>query len=197
MQFIFILGSFSNSSFLQQISFKQEIALMEFFSDSDLIAKLVGFCQEPMCLIMTYYRAGSLDKWCLNFHGFVNQSRRAKVAINSDIGRGIFILHERLVAHCDLKPQNVLVDYRKDRPRFLLTDFGISKILTDQYLASEAFQIRNLRGLTVTYASPEAFSSFKAKRHSRYEKESDLYSFACIIYFILTLNEPWRNISIP
>jgi hypothetical protein len=40
---------------------------------------------------------------------------------------------------------------------FLLkTDFGISKILTDEYLASQAFQIRNMRGLTISLAAPDA-----------------------------------------
>jgi serine/threonine protein kinase len=41
------------------------------------------------------------------------------------------ILHSRQVAHCDLKPEKILVEKVHSRLRFLLTDFGISKILTE------------------------------------------------------------------
>jgi serine/threonine protein kinase len=80
-----------------------------------------------------------------------------------DIANGILALHSRHVAHCDLKPQNILVEQEKTRPWFLLTDFGISKILTDEYLASEAFQIRTIRGLTVAYAAPDVMKRFRQK----------------------------------
>jgi serine/threonine protein kinase len=144
---------------------------------------------------MKYYPLGSLENWTENNISYVKESRKAKLAICGDIARGIFVLHSRQVAHCDLKPQNVLVEQVKKRPRFLLTDFGISKILTEEYLASEAFEIRNIRGLTISYAAPDIMKRFRQKLpgSSKEEKAGDIFSFGVILFFLLTVAEPWHN----
>jgi hypothetical protein len=185
---------FAKMTHLSMLSFQQEISLMEFFSDSSYVAKLIGFCKEPVCLIMKYYPLGSLDSWYDKHREVLGQSNKVKMAVCGDIGRGILTLHERHVSHCDLKPQNVLVDKDELRPRFVLTDFGISKILTEEYLASEAFQIRNLRGLTVSYAAPDAINRFRKKQAGTpvQEKLGDIYSLGCVIYFVLTQKVLWE-----
>jgi serine/threonine protein kinase len=181
-------------STLETLAFNQEVSLMEFFADSPFIAKLVGFSKEPVCLIMKLYPFGSLDTWAEKNPEVINGRNSIKIAICKDVADGIAVMHSRQVAHCDLKPQNILVEVQKDRPHFLLTDFGISKILTDEYLASAAFQIRNLRGLTVSYAAPDALQRFRQKAPCRaiQEKAGDLYSYACVIYFVLSLVSPWE-----
>jgi serine/threonine protein kinase len=174
------------------LAFNQEISLMEFFADSPYVAKLIGYCQEPVCLIMKYYSCGSLDNWTEK-NSETARKYKFKVKICKDLASGIEVLHNRQVAHCDLKPQNVLVEDQPGQLRFLLIDFGISKILTDEYLASEAFQIRNLRGLTVPYAAPDALLRFRSKTawSPNEEKAGDVYSFACIVFFLLTHLSPW------
>jgi proprotein convertase subtilisin/kexin type 5 len=146
---------------LNTLSFQQEISLMEFFSDSEFIAKLIGVCRQPVCLLMKYYPLGSLENWMEKDKSLVSRSKGTKLNIGCDIACGVLVLHSRQVAHCDLKPQNILVEEKETRPRFLLTDFGISKILTSEYLASEAFQMKNLRGLTLPYAAPDVIECFK------------------------------------
>jgi serine/threonine protein kinase len=162
---------------------------MEFFRDSQYISQLVGFCKDQLSLIMKYYPEGSVDEWLLK------QKWNIKIRVNCllHIARGIALLHERQVAHCDLKPQNVLVEARME-VCFVLTDFGISKILTSEYLASQAFQIRNLRGLTVPYAAPDLIQRFRRKGvigTPIEEKAGDVYAFGCIVYFILNNTGPW------
>jgi serine/threonine protein kinase len=176
---------------LHALSFQQEISLMEFFSDSEHVAKLIGFCKEPVCLLMKYYPLGSLEKWTGFNNTYIKKSRKVKLVICWDIARGILVLHSRQVAHCDMKPQNILVE--QEGPRFLLTDFGISKILTEEYLASEAFEIRNIRGLTVAFAAPDVMKRFSHKTTGtpNEEKAGDIYSFGVILFFILTLVKPW------
>jgi serine/threonine protein kinase len=180
---------------LKMLSFQQEISLMEFFADSVYVAKLIGFCTEPVCLVMKYYPLGSLDKWCISNRQLVQRSSVVKLAIIGNVAQGISALNARQVAHCDVKSQNILVEQvMKNRFRFLLTDFGISKILTDDYLASEAFQIRNLRGLTVAYAAPEALNRFRQKSvisKPAEEKSADIFSFGVLIYYVFTQCEPW------
>jgi serine/threonine protein kinase len=163
---------------------------MEFFADSPLVAKLIGFCKEPVCLVMKYYHHGSLDAWYMS----VQPSKAVKLAILKDVSKAIAILHERQVAHCDLKPQNILVDEVEQKLCFLLTDFGISKILTAEYLASEAFYIRNLRGLTVSYAAPDVLQRFRDKKKvtkEEAEKSGDVYSLGVVKFFVLTRTLPW------
>jgi serine/threonine protein kinase len=176
------------------MSFNQEVSLMEFFSDSKFVAKLIGYCKEPLCLIMKYYPAGSLDRWVADNKNLVTKPS-VKVAIANDISKGLYELHGRLVAHSDLKPQNVLVEESHEGPNFVLTDFGISKILTNEYLASEAFQIRNLRGLTVSYAAPDSLKRFNDQRFGTpiEEKAADIYALGIIVSFLLLMGEPWGD----
>jgi serine/threonine protein kinase len=163
---------------------------MEFFADSPFIARLIGYCKEPLCLVVKYYPSGSLDSYILK-HTTTNN--RLKTYCCKQIAQGLSLMHGRQVAHCDVKPQNILVD-NEPRLTFVVTDFGISKILTVEYMASEAFQIRNLRGLTVPYASPDAMKRFRMKvaGNAAEEKAGDVYSFGCVVYFMLTRQSPWQ-----
>jgi serine/threonine protein kinase len=187
-----IKGTVFEMGRLKMLSFQQEISLMEFFADSEYVAKLIGYCTQPVCLLMKYYELGSLDSWSQknqrNFSSLILKLKTAK-----EIAQGIRVLHEKQVSHCDLKPQNILVHEVDTKLRFLLTDFGISKILTEEYLASEAFAIRNVRGLTVSYAAPDVFMRFHRKilGSPLLEKAGDIYSFGIIIFFVLSQCEPW------
>jgi serine/threonine protein kinase len=143
---------------------------------------------------MKYYPLGSLDSWVEKNEADIKENEKIKMDVSSDVSRGVVVLHERQVAHCDLKPQNILVEQGEHRVHFLLTDFGISKILTDEYLASEAFQIRNVRGLTVAYAAPDVMERFRKKQTGTpiEEKAGDVYSFAVFLYYVLALKSPWN-----
>jgi serine/threonine protein kinase len=183
---------------LSMLSFHQEISLMEFLADCPLVSKLVGYCQDPVCVLMKYYHLGSLDNWVVKNYDIVRRNRRIKCSIISDISQAISFMHQRQIAHCDIKPQNVLVDALPDKNRFCLTDFGISKILTQEYLASEAFQIRNVRGLTVSYSAPDVLLRFRQKKaviDAAAEKSGDVYSLGMIMLFTLTQKEPWTSLE--
>jgi hypothetical protein len=47
-----------------------------------------------------------------------------------------------------------------------LTDFGIAQILSEKIIATKAFNVINLRGLSVSYAAPEALNNFRSKNTS-------------------------------
>jgi hypothetical protein len=175
---------------LKQMSFFQEISIMEFMTDCPLTARLIGYCTNPPCLVMKYYPFGSLYEWYDVQN--VSEQKRVTVAVCSDLGRVLLLLNQRDIAHCDIKPQNILVE-KLERFRFLLTDFGISKILTKEYLASEILQIRNIRGLTIAYAAPDAMQRFRKRQAGTpiEEKAGDVYSFGILISFLLLKGNPW------
>jgi serine/threonine protein kinase len=192
-----LLASINSFSLSQQLAFNQEVSLMEFYAESPFVAKLIGYCKEPLCLIMKYYFLGSLYIWVGENDFKMLNHVRLMLTVCSDIAMGVSLLHNRQIAHCDLKPQNILVDNGKDRIHFVLTDFGISKILTEEYLASEAFQIKNLRGLTISYAAPDSLLRCKQKINGSYieEKAGDVYSFGGLIFFLLMGHHPWATSS--
>jgi serine/threonine protein kinase len=69
--------------------------------------------------------------------------------VASGVGGALAFAHDRGIVHCDVKPQNVLLD-RAQKP--YLTDFGISRARPDP-LGAEA---PDLCGHTPYYASPRA-----------------------------------------
>jgi serine/threonine protein kinase len=101
-------------------------------------------------------------------------------------------MHSHYLAHCDLKSQNVLIEVFQGIPSCFLTDFGITQILPEQIVAARAFNIINLRGLSVYFAATEAFAAFREKMYIGIDfKKFDIYSFACVTYQILARKFPW------
>jgi hypothetical protein len=57
------LDNMTSMSQTRKMAFVQEVSLMEFFDDSDFVAKLVGYCTKPVCIVMKSYPLGSLHNW--------------------------------------------------------------------------------------------------------------------------------------
>jgi serine/threonine-protein kinase len=130
-----------------------------------------------------------------DFIKHLNRRKRLRTFLIKDIACGLFELHSRNLAHCDIKPQNVLIDRINGRPTAVLTDFGITHILTEELLQVKAFEIANLRGLSVGYAAPETFTRYrlKSKASAAIVKAGDIYSFSCVVYFLVRRRSPWNS----
>lgn len=103
-------------------------------------------------------------------------------AVASGIGGALAFAHERGVVHCDVKPQNVLVD-RAGKP--YLTDFGLSRARRDPLGATSP----DLLGLTPYYASPEQNQGKPA------DSRSDVYSLGIVLYEMCAGVSPWVHLS--
>jgi hypothetical protein len=175
--------------------FEQELSIMALLRNGEHIAKIVGFSRgQYHSILMKYYPIGSLDR-------FLRQkptqlSKHVAVIFALDIASGIWEMHKRDLAHCDIKPANILIE--TDNEGFatcVLTDFGITQVLSLS-LAINGFNVANVRGLSYGYCAPEAHRRQKSNSpigdRPYVFKAGDVYSFGSVIYEILNRKEPWQ-----
>ena len=142
------------------------------------IARILDGGQTPDGLpyyVMEYVEGLPLDKFCdqrkLDLEG--------RVRIFVQICDAVHYLHEHLVIHRDLKPNNILVTAEGI---VKLLDFGIAK---QQIPAADAgLTAVQGRMMTPGYASPEQFSGAPVT------KASDIYTLGVILYLLLTGSLP-------
>jgi serine/threonine-protein kinase len=102
--------------------------------------------------------------------------------ICADVSAAIDYAHRRLVVHRDIKPENVLLH---DGQAFVL-DFGIALALD-----TIAHPRRTVPGSvpgTPAYMSPE-----QARGETRIDGWSDVYSFACVVYEMISGSPPFTG----
>jgi serine/threonine protein kinase len=90
--------------------------------------------------------------------------------------------HEKGVVHRDLKPSNILVT--ADGARVKVVDFGISKMVGEKRGWADITATDELIG-SPFYMSPEQCSG------EELDARSDIYSFGCVLYEMLSGNPPF------
>jgi hypothetical protein len=170
-----------------QEAFYQEVGIMIMLSPFPNFCRIIGYTENPVSMILQYYPDGSLQGW-IQSNKF---GRDVMVKVSKEISSALRIMHSYYLAHCDIKTQNILIEVIDGVPACYLTDFGITQVLSDKILASRAFNVINLRGLSVFYAAPEAFKCFRTKAYTGVDfKKFDVYSLACIVLELLTRKTP-------
>ncbi|KAI3656002.1 hypothetical protein MP638_005179 [Amoeboaphelidium occidentale] len=173
---------------ISEEAFYQEVGIMILLSPFPNFCQIIGYTENPLSMILKHYSDGSL-------HGWLVKSKYGSiiiVKILKETASALNVMHSHYLAHCDLKPQNVLVEEENGIPTCFITDFGITQVLSESIIAAKSFNIINLRGLSVHYASPEAFTSFRTKKYSSINfKMFDVFSFGCLAYEVQTTKTPW------
>ncbi|XAR53273.1 Non-specific serine/threonine protein kinase [Bertholletia excelsa] len=138
------------------------------------LVRLIGYCIDGpnRLLVYEYMSNGSLADALFTSERKLSWDERVGIAL--DIAKGIHYLHEECetqIIHCDIKPQNILMDeYGNTR----ISDFGLAKLLKpDQTKTSTG--IRGTRG----YIAPEWY------RKSPVTVKADIYSFGVVLLEII------------
>ncbi len=97
------------------------------------------------------------------------------------VARAVHEAHCAGILHRDLKPQNILIDSRTDRP--LVADFGLAKL---QESDEQLTQTGDIMG-SPPYMSPE-----QAQDSSTVTALSDVYALGATLYHLLTWRPPFR-----
>ncbi len=131
----------------------------------------VGWNAEPPYFVMEYFENGSLG-------GYMAQGRLSiddSVRIVGEICNALIDAHGAGVLHCDLKPDNVLLD---GQMHSRLCDFGQARMSHEQSPALG----------TLYYMAPEQ-ANLDALPDARW----DVYAVGAILYHLLTGNPPHRT----
>ncbi|XP_077213597.1 G-type lectin S-receptor-like serine/threonine-protein kinase LECRK4 [Tasmannia lanceolata] len=138
------------------------------------LIKLLGFCNEGSHRLLVYelMKNGSLSSFLFRKVEKPSWGHRAEIVLG--IARGLLYLHEECetqIIHCDIKPQNVLLD---DYYTAKITDFGLAKLLRkDQSRTST-----KVRG-TMGYMAPEWLKNVPVTA------KVDVYSFGIMLLEII------------
>nr|XP_020492358.1 receptor-interacting serine/threonine-protein kinase 1 [Labrus bergylta] len=156
------------------------------------VVKLLGVIMEDRdcSLVMELIPRGNL----LVMLEMVTVPISIKGRIILEILEAMVYLTERHVVHKDIKPENILVD--KDF-HIKIADLGLSTCQTWSKLTKEESRRKSRMGLsagergagTLSYMAPEHLESI----HTPSTEKSDVYSFAIVVWVVLTGDEPYAN----
>ncbi|XP_039155210.1 G-type lectin S-receptor-like serine/threonine-protein kinase LECRK3 [Eucalyptus grandis] len=138
------------------------------------LVKLLGYCVDGQhrLLVYEYMSNGSLAD--LLFAPERRPRGDEKMGIARNIARGLLYLHEECetqIIHCDIKPQNILIDKHKHAK---ISDFGLSKLLKPDQ-TNTMTRIRGTRG----YVAPEWHKKLPVT------VKADVYSFGIMLLEII------------
>jgi serine/threonine protein kinase len=103
--------------------------LQDHAADKDIVRLLgTAYSADPPFLIYEYIDGGNLCGWLDSFAGAA-PSPKDVISILKMTARAVATAHDRHIAHCDLKPANLLIT-REGRVK--VGDFGISRVVAAQ-----------------------------------------------------------------
>ena len=107
-----------------------------------------------------------------------------------EVARALDAAHAAGIAHRDLKPENIFISHDSEgiaHPKLL--DFGIAKLLGDANESKHKTRTGSPIG-TPYYMSPE-----QCRGQSNVDHRTDIYSFGCLAYQLLTGSVPFEGES--
>ncbi|KAM1094791.1 hypothetical protein ACFX15_009377 [Malus domestica] len=161
------------------VEFWVEASVVRNINQRNLVI-LWGFCADNQhkLLVYEYLENGSLDK-ILFSDVELGLKQRYKIALSTSTG--LSYLHEEClewVLHCDIKPQNILLD---DQLEPKVADFGMSKLFTDIY------GIKDIQGRRFSKAwGTRGYMALEWMMNLKIDAKADVYNYGIVLLELLS-----------
>lgn len=179
--------------------FYQELGIMWMLRNDSRFGDLLGYCEAPAGIVMKNYEYGDLKQY---IHAKNKLSAKIPYTIlgvsslMSQLCAALKYLHDHDIAHRDIKPANVLLRFDDIQKKLMpvLTDFGISRVLSDESPKAQYFSQIKVNGISLVYAAPE---SIRCMRNGVYLvapellKAGDTFSLSIVFFEMLNRERPW------
>lgn len=143
------------------------------------ISPLLGITAIPPQFVSDWATAGDL-------RDYLKENPTAdRIALLSDVTKGLDYLHSREVIHGDLKGFNILVNVIANTPRACLADFDVTIV---------AKNIDSHRPPTQQSICNALWSAPEVLRGGNPSKESDIYAFAMVMVEVFSDQVPFGGI---
>ncbi|KAI3650640.1 hypothetical protein MP228_004121 [Amoeboaphelidium protococcarum] len=182
-----------------RIVFDQEVALMWHFDGHPNFIQLVGYSHQPLVTVTKLYEFGSLANLIYGKKSIPNMKYNFYLVLKlgEDIASALFELHSRKIAHNDVKPDNVLIDFDYlQQPVGVICDFSISSVHSEELLGVKAFRKSQLEGASIHYCPPELLMEVRNDPLEKVEKiplAVDVYAFGLLLFEMATRKHPWHK----
>ena len=165
-------------------TYKSELAILKDIEHENVV-KMLGYCdrqREPF-IVQEYMEGESLFEYLSS--DVVSFKWSNALALTTGIVNGMKYLHDKSILHLDLKSMNILLS--ADHKKAKIADFGLSKVtqLTSTTVYNPGKE--NKAKGTTRWMAPEITQGKSPK------KESDVWSFGCILVEIATRQLPFHT----
>ncbi|XP_068942789.1 receptor-interacting serine/threonine-protein kinase 2 isoform X2 [Petaurus breviceps papuanus] len=158
------------------------------------ILPILGICYEPefLGIVTEYMNNGSLNELLHKKNDYPDIAWALRFRILHEIALGVNYLHNMNppLLHHDLKTQNILLD---NEFHVKIADFGLSK-WRQMSLSQSRSNGSSPEGGTIIYMPPE---NYDLSQKSRASIKHDIYSFAIIMWEVLSRKQPFEEFMNP
>ena len=146
--------------------------------------------EDSECIISELMRCSLLDVFVSHIVQGTKMPHRQQIQYAQQLAQGMNYLHtcKPAIIHRDLKPANLLVDHSGT---LKISDFGLAKVRPTVVSSQEGSSPFVMTGETGSYRfmAPEVYL------HKDYNETVDVYSYAMIMYYLLSGKPPWPTLD--
>lgn len=164
---------FPTHKFLRELRF-----LLSLQHPNIVTCQALEHTRNGRCLVMDYCEGGTL-RHLMEGESGLTLAQGLRLIIN--VLAGLAHAHDRNIIHCDIKPENILLNINSQGWIARISDFGIARL--GQNLGHES---NNNTG-SPAYMAPERF-------YGQYFPSSDLYAIGVMLFELLVGDRPFSGI---
>ncbi|KAG7022742.1 Serine/threonine-protein kinase STY46 [Cucurbita argyrosperma subsp. argyrosperma] len=161
-----------------QSEFAQEVYIMRKVRHKNVV-QFIGACTKPpsLCIVTEFMSGGSVYDYLHKQKGTFRLPSLLKVAI--DVSKGMNYLHQNNIIHRDLKAANLLMD---ENEVVKVADFGVARVKAQS-------GVMTAETGTYRWMAPEVIE------HKPYDHKADVFSFAIVLWELLTGKLPYEFLT--